>query len=85
MDLSRSSAFNYQGIGASNWLAMLPAFLLPVLIYLPFRFAGYPNAGLLAIGTLGVAGLIFHKSLTRFIMKGFLKRRYEMAAGFREK
>ena len=84
MDLSRGAAFNYQGLGATHWLAMLPAFLLPVIIYLPFGLFGYPNAGLLFIGVLGVVGLLYNKSLTRMIYRQFMKRRYAMADGFRE-
>jgi len=84
MDLSRGAAFNYQGLGATHWLAMLPAFLLPVLIYLPFGLMGQPNAGLLFIGVLGLGGLLYNKSLTHFIYRQFMKRRYAMADGFRE-
>ena len=85
MDLSKGSVFNYQGIGASNWLAMIPAFLLPVIVYLPFSFAGYKIAGLMAIGVLGLIGLIFYKSLLKIVKNQFLKRRYIMAEGFRER
>jgi len=85
MDLSKGSAFNYQGIGASNWLAMVPAFILPVLVFLPFSLAGYPYAGLMAIGVLGIAGLLFHKSILARIRQQFEKRKYMMAEGFREK
>lgn len=84
MDLSRGAAFNYQGLGASHWLSMLPAFLLPVFIYLPFEWMGYPTAGLLFIGALGVIGLMFHKTLLGIVLKQFLKRKHIMAAGFRE-
>jgi hypothetical protein len=63
---------------------MLPAFLLPVIIYLPFSWAGFQTAGILFIGALGLAGLLFHKSLLNMIMKQFNKRRYIMAEGFRE-
>lgn len=84
MDLRKGAAFNYQGLGASHWLSMLPAFLLPVIIYLPFSWAGVPKAGLLFIGALGVAGLLFHKTMLNIILKQFLKRKYIMAEGFRE-
>lgn len=84
MDLSKGAAFNYQGLGASHWLSMLPAFLLPVFIYLPFSFLGMPRAGMIFIGALGVAGLLFYRSLLSIILKQFLKRRYSMAEGFRE-
>ncbi|MDH5399050.1 MAG: DUF5687 family protein [Cyclobacteriaceae bacterium] len=84
MDLSKNAAFNYQGLGASHWIAMLPAFLLPVVIYLPFGLTDYPRAGLLFVGTLGLAGLLFHKVMLKYIYKQFLKRKYIMAEGFRE-
>ncbi len=84
MDLKRGAAFNYQGIGATHWLSMLPAFLLPVLIYLPFGLTGFGTAGLLVIGALGIAGLLFHKTALNIVLKQFLKRKHIMAAGFRE-
>ena len=85
MDMSKGSAFNYQGIGASNWLAMIPAFLLPVLIYVPFSLAGLPYAGLIFIGIIGIIGLIFNKQILEIIFKQFEKRKYIMAEGFRER
>ncbi len=84
MDLSKGAAFNYQGLGATHWLAMLPAFLLPVFIYLPFSWAGYPKAGLLFIGALGLTGLLFSRQLLAVIIRQFRKRRYTMAEGFRQ-
>jgi len=84
MDLSRGAVFNYQGMGASHWLSMLPAFLLPVIIYLPFNWAGYPITGLIFIGVLGIAGLLFNKFLLIIVYKQFLRRKYMMAEGFRE-
>jgi len=84
MDLGKGAAFNYQGMGASHWLSMLPAFLLPIFIYLPFRWIGFPKAGLLFIGALGLTGLLFHKTLLNIILKQFNKRKYYMAEGFRE-
>lgn len=84
MDLSKGAAFNYQGLGASHWLSMLPAFLLPVFIYLPFSWMGLPRAGMIFIGALGVMGLLFSKSLLSIIVKQFMNKRYSMAEGFRE-
>jgi hypothetical protein len=84
MDLSRGATFNYQGLGATHWLSMLPAFLLPVIIYLPFSWAGLQTAGLIFIGALGLAGLLFHKSMLNIVLKQFYKRKYIMAEGFRE-
>ncbi|MEN8119039.1 MAG: DUF5687 family protein [Bacteroidota bacterium] len=84
MDLSKGAAFNYQGMGIAHWLSMLPFFLLPLLIYWPFSLAGYPDVGLFLIGVLGFTGLLMNKWMMQWVMKQFLKRRYEMAEGFRQ-
>jgi Family of unknown function (DUF5687) len=85
MDLSRGQAFNYQGISGMNWLAMLPAFLMPVLIYWPFSYFDMPNTGLMFIGVLGLLGLVFNKFFVGLIVKNFYNRKYKMAEGFRQK
>lgn len=84
MDLSKGAAFNYQGLGASHWLAMLPFFLLPLVVYWPVALAGYPNVGIFLIGVLGFAGLLMNKWMMQWVMKQFLKRKYDMAEGFRQ-
>ena len=83
--LTRGSAFNYQGIGASHWLIMLPAFIVPLLIYLPFKWFGSAQMGLLVLGGLGVAGLAFRKFFAQAIHNNLQERKYIMSAGFREK
>jgi hypothetical protein len=85
IDLTRGGAFNYQGIGAMNWLAMLPAFLLPILVYLPFSIAGHPYLGIAFTGVLGIAGLVFSGSLIKVIVRRFYARKYTMAENFRKK
>ena len=84
MDLSRSSSFNYQGMGATQWLSMLPGFLLPVLIFWPFKYFKVPYLGYVMIGIFGLAGLVFNKSLLGLVTRQFMAKRYEMAKGFRE-
>jgi xanthosine utilization system XapX-like protein len=85
MDLSRGAAFNYQGVGASQFLVMLPLLLLPVLIYAFFSLFmdRIPAASIL--GLLGLIGLLFHKTLMQQVVKRFERRKYKIAEGFREK
>jgi hypothetical protein len=85
IDLSRGGAFNYQGVGASNWLAIIPSFILPFLIYLPFRLSGHPYIGIAFTGFLGILGLFFSRFFIRWITNSFHQRKYIMAASFREK
>jgi hypothetical protein len=83
MDLSKGSSFNYQGVGLMNWLVLIPAFLLPIIIYTPFGLMGYKYAGLATIGIIGLIGLLTRKFWVRMIEKSFYSRKYEMAEGFR--
>lgn len=84
MDLSKGSSFNYQGVGVMNWLILIPAFILPLIIYAPFGFLGYRYAGLAAIGILGILGILTRKFWIKMIEKGFYSRKYVMAEGFRD-
>lgn len=84
MDLSKSSTFNYQGIGASNWLAIIPTFLLPVLIQIPFKKMGIPDVGLFFVAVIGILGLIMNKPLLNLIYINFIKHKYIMSSSFRE-
>jgi hypothetical protein len=84
VDMTKGSAFNYQGMGASNWLMVIPFFILPLLIWLPFNLLGIPNVGIAVIGFIGIVSLALHKTLMKFVIKRFEKRKYIMAKGFRE-
>lgn len=85
MDLSKGAAFNYQGMGASNWLGMLPAMLIPILLFAAFNYFGLKYMGIVSISVLGIIGLLFNKSIMSILLKQFEKRKYIMAEGFREK
>jgi len=84
IDLSKSAAFNYQGVGASKFVMMLPLILLPMLIYAPFGFMGLPYWGIFAIGLVGLTGFIFHRQLLQLAANRFLANKYKIAAGFRQ-
>jgi hypothetical protein len=84
MDLSRSASFNYQGMGAAQWLSMVPGFLLPVLLFLPFKYFKVPELGYAVIAAVGLTGLILNKTLLGLVTRQFMKNRYDMAKGFRE-
>ncbi|HNQ82881.1 MAG TPA: DUF5687 family protein [Bacteroidales bacterium] len=84
MDLAKGSSFNYQGVGLMNWLVLIPAFVLPLIIFAPFNLTGNRYTGLAAIGLLGILGLISRRFWVKMIEKGFYARKYTMAEGFRE-
>lgn len=84
IDMTKGAAFNYQGMGATNWLMILPFFLLPIFIWLPFNLLGKPYYGIAAIAIVGILALAFHKQLMKVVFDRFMKRKYIMAKGFRE-
>lgn len=84
IDLSRGAVMNYQGVGAKQFLVAAPVLLLPALIYLPFGVFVGQDAGLVVIGGIGLLGLLLRKFILRQIEKAFVKRKYQLAEGFRQ-
>ncbi len=84
LDISGGASFNWQGVGATQWLLGFPLLLVPMLIYMPFGIANKPFLGLIVLGLLGVLGLIFRNFFVNLIVSKFEKQRYKIAEGFRE-
>jgi hypothetical protein len=84
IDLSKGSAFNYQGTSALQFVIVLPLMVLPMLIYWPFGAFGKPYWGLAAIASVGLISLAFQKVWFKAIIENFKEKKYRNAAGFRE-
>ena len=85
IDLSKSANFNYQGMGANQWIWALVALVGPYLILLPFSLTGFPWAGIAAVGILGLISFLFRNWWINFLTKEFYKRKHLILQGFREK
>jgi hypothetical protein len=85
VDLTKGAFFNYEGFGASQFLLALPILLVPVLIYAPFGFLEYRMVGIIVLGVIGLAGIIFHNHLIDYIAGKLMQKKYKMANGFRSK
>lgn len=84
IDLSKGASFNWQGANATTMFKVLPLMITPFLIYYLFSFFG-PFWGLAALGTSGLLGLLTRSFWTNFLVNQFNKRKYKIAAGFRER
>jgi hypothetical protein len=83
VDLSIGSAMNWQGVGASQFIVMLPVLLLPMLIASIFSWTGLGLWGVGALALLGIIGILCNKWIINGICRGFTKSKYAMAEGFR--
>ena len=84
LDLSKSASFNWQGVGASKFLMMVPLMVVPILICVPFGLLDMPFVGVALVGGLGLLGIIFQKQLLHRATQRFVANKYELAAGFRQ-
>lgn len=84
IDLSKSSAMNYQGVTLKNFLVQIPMLLVPILmVWLLSTFFSLTVA-LLVLSTLGIIGLVFTRPLINLCVKQFQDRKYILAEGFRQ-
>lgn len=84
LDLTKGGSFNWQGVGATQWILGIPLILLPFLIYLPFTLNDLPFWGLIAVGLFGLITLAMRDIWIRLLTNLFIKQRYKIAEGFRE-
>ena len=83
IELAQGSAFNWQGTGASQFIVMLPAMLLPIFIVGIFKLVGLESWGLGVLAIMGVMGVLCHKWIIQSICRKFAQAKYAMAEGFR--
>ena len=83
IELSQGSAMSWQGVGASQFVFMLPTMFLPIIIASIFNWIGLSDWGFGALAILGVIGVLCHKWLIQIICRNFAQTKYVQAEGFR--
>ncbi|EAZ81120.1 DUF5687 family protein [Algoriphagus machipongonensis] len=84
MDLNKGAMFNYEGVGAAQFLMIIPIVGLPYLIYSPLAIYFNEYVGLATLGVLGVAGLLAFKKLAAINIRRILTNKYEISSSFRQ-
>lgn len=84
LELNSSATFNWQGIGASQFIITIPYMLIPILMYTPFGMLNIPYLGLAVLGSFGLIMLLMRNFWVNFLTKKFIEKRYKIAEGFRE-
>ncbi|MXV14638.1 DUF5687 family protein [Hufsiella ginkgonis] len=83
INLSKGASFNWEGVGASQFLLSIPLFVTPLLIFLPFNLLHQQTLGLVVLGLIGMVFLLTRKTWIDLLTKRFNKQRYKIAEGFR--
>jgi hypothetical protein len=85
IDLSKGASFNWEGVGATQFLLSFLLMLPPFIIYLPFKYWGHPDIGLAIMVVLGIAGILTRDLFIKFLEADFYKRKFTILEGFRNK
>ena len=85
IDLSKGASFNWEGVGASQFIIGFPLFILPIAVYFLVKLAFNPLAAMLALGLIGVLFLLSRQFWLNKLVKNFKSKKYTIAAGFRER
>lgn len=84
IDLEKSPFMNYQGTGAAQWLVGLPLMIVPILIFwVVNKFVSF-EAGVVALTSLGVLGVLLRKSIMDLVAESYRKNKYAMINGFKQ-
>lgn len=84
IDLSKSSAMNYQGTTFKSFLIVLPIMFLPMLIVWLLTTLASNTVALWTLTLLGLTGIVLRKQLITICVNQFNRRKYALAEGFRE-
>lgn len=83
LDLNQSSVMNYQGMGASQWIAGLPLLALPMILFFLFKLAFGATGAWAALGALGLIGIVLHPVIIDYFSKRYLQKKYELINNYK--
>jgi len=83
IDLQQKAMFNYQGMGASQWLITFPILFGPLAVYGVIALLFGNIVAYVVLGTLGLIGIILHPRLIDYFTKQYLKRKHKMVAAYK--
>jgi hypothetical protein len=83
IDLDTRAMFNYQGMGATQWLMAFPILFGPIAMYGIISLLLGSLVAYIVMGSLGVIGIILHPRLIDYFTRQYLKRKYKMISAYK--
>lgn len=84
MDINKGAMFNYDGVGIAQFIMIIPYILVMYAIFFLFRIFLDDYGALIALGVLGMAGLIFQDKLLALSIKKLHRERHVISNSFRQ-
>jgi hypothetical protein len=85
IDLSKGAAFNWEGVGGSQWVLSIPLLTAPFVIYGPLAALHHGDIGLALLAAIGLAFTLMRSFWIKKLEADFHNKRYTIAEGFRTK
>lgn len=85
IDPTKGDYLNWEGVGASQFLMIIPFFLLPIFFYHLFSFFGGMYAGLGSLAAAGLLGIVSRRFVLALIFRQFATRKHVLASNFKKK
>jgi hypothetical protein len=76
--------FNYQGMGATQWLITFPILFGPLAVYGIITAIFGNIVAYVTLGALGLIGIILHPRLIDYFTKQYLARKHKMIAAYKK-
>ena len=84
MNLNKGSVFNYEGMGLSQFLMIIPLVAVPYAVFLPVAYWFGDYSGLLALSIIGGFGLLIFPMISNKMADAVVDKKYEISAAFRQ-
>lgn len=84
IDLGKGAFMNWEGVGASQFLLIIPIMVLPMLIYWLFSLWGGMYSGLASIAIIGLIGILLKDPIMNALARQFERRKYIMTSSFKK-
>lgn len=84
IDLGKGAFMNWEGVGAAQFLLILPIMVLPMLLYGLFNHLGGLYAGLGGLTLIGLIGLALRGPILNALSRQFEQRKYIMTSSFKK-
>ncbi|PTN10567.1 DUF5687 family protein [Mangrovibacterium marinum] len=83
VDLGGSAMFNYQGMGASQWLIAFPLLVGPIVVFYLFKWTTDSIPALLMMGAIGIVGILLQPQLFNYFAKKYNKNKHRMIRDYK--